>query len=317
MMVGVKILLPDTIRLHPRLPEGWQAVRVDASVPIPDEHHDAEVLVLWGPSEDHLTSAVCSLTRLRFVQTLSAGVESVLDAGFNRDVILANGSGLHDLTVAEHTIAVLLSLVRDLPAALQCQGRHEWSEQLGGIRELQPSGKITTLLDTRTLIWGFGRIAQALAPILHSLGSSVTGVARHSGERAGFPVISNQSAMDELAHTDVLISVLPATSETRGILGAEVFAALPSRAVVVNVGRGSVVDQQALIKALETHEIAAAALDVTTPEPLPPDHPLWNAPGLILTPHAAGGRPVGATELVERNLQAVANGRPIENRVND
>ncbi|MFC6706844.1 NAD(P)-dependent oxidoreductase [Flexivirga alba] len=194
----MKILLPDTLSLDPVLPADWQAVTVDARKPIPHEQDDAEALVLWGSTPDHILSASRNLHRLRFVQTLSAGADVVVDAGFNSDVILAAGSGLHDQTVAEHTMALLLSLVRELPIALHCQERHEWSPALGGVRDLHPPGKITTLLDTRTLILGFGRIGQTLGRILQQFGSSVTGVARSTGERAGFPVIALEAMMAEL-----------------------------------------------------------------------------------------------------------------------
>lgn len=288
---------------------------VDADAEIPPRHWDADVLVVWGSSRRHLASAASNLGGLRLVQALSAGVDSVLNAGFRPGVMVAGGSGLHDRTVSEHTLALVLMLLRRMPAALESQKKHEWSRQLGGVQELHPLHRVTTLLDARVLIWGFGSIARTLAPLLRSLGATVTGVAHQAGERAGFPVLDRHGAMAELPRTDVLISLLPATEETRGLLGARVFAALPDRAIFVNAGRGSVVDQSALRDALAAGQLAGAALDVTDPEPLPADDPLWDAPNLIITPHAAGGRPVGADALIEYNVRALADGRALTNRV--
>ncbi|MRH28439.1 phosphoglycerate dehydrogenase [Microbacterium sp. SYP-A9085] len=311
----MKLLLPDTVSLSLQLPAGWDAVVVDSAEEIPRQHWDADALATWGPSARHLDSAAENLRALQLVQSLSSGVEAILRRGFRPETVIANGAGLHNRTVAEHTLALLLALVRRLPTALEHQQRHDWSRELGGIQKLHPGDRVTTLLDARILIWGFGSIAQTLAPILTALGATVTGVARHPGERAGFGVVEAGRLQDELPATDVLISVLPATESTRGVVGADVFDALPTRALFVSVGRGDVVDQSALISALRTGAISGAALDVTTPEPLPTTDPLWDAPNLIITPHAAGGRPVGAERLIERNLRALGGDGTIQNRI--
>lgn len=304
----MKILLPDTMPLDPALPEGWEVVVVDARAEIPAEHHDARALVVWGASRRHLASAAEHLIDLRLVQSLAAGVEGILAAGFGEDVAIASGSGLHSATVSEHTLALLLALVRRLPEARDAQERHEWSEELGGLQPLHPEGRLTTLLGARVLIWGFGGIGQTLAPMLAALGAHVRGVARSAGERSGFEVIETGDVMEALSGTDVLIGILPASDATERAIDAEVLAALPDHALVLNVGRGSTLDQVALREALEAGTIGGAALDVAEPEPLPVDNPLWDAPRLILTPHAAGGRPVGADDRITANLAALADG---------
>lgn len=309
-----KILLPDTITLNPALPSGWNAIVVDAREPIPPEHADAQALVTWGWSAAHLTSAATGLRDLRLIQSLSAGVDDIVAAGFGPQVAIAAGVGLHNETVAEHTVALLLSLVRRLPDSLAAQARHDWSAELGGLQPLRPAGRLTTLLDARVTIWGFGSIGQTLAPILDALGARVTGVARSAGQRAGFPVVTDSDLPGLLPETDVLISILPATEETAGAIGAAVLASLPRHALVVNVGRGATLDQHALAEALTSGSIGGAALDVTTPEPLPADDPLWDLPNLIITPHAAGGRPVGADERISRNLAALESGGDITHR---
>jgi phosphoglycerate dehydrogenase-like enzyme len=140
-------------------------------------------------------------------------------------------------------------------------------------------------------------------------------VARSAGERSGFAVIAEESLERELRRTDVLIMILPATAGTLRALDAPRLAELPPHAYVVNVGRGSTVDEPALVAALAAGRLAGAALDVTDTEPLPADSPLWSAPNLVLTPHAAGGRPVGADDLIAANLRALLAGRGLRNVV--
>jgi phosphoglycerate dehydrogenase-like enzyme len=311
----VKLLLPDSLPLAPRLPDGVQAVSYDASAPVPDEHLDAEALVVWGSSAADVRAVAGRMPRLRWVQTLAAGPDAVLAAGFPDDVLITAGTGLHDRPVTEHALALVLSLVRRLPAAGRAQAEHRWAGELGGVQPLRPAGPVTTLLGARVLLWGFGSIAQTLAPLLALLGADVRGVARSAGERAGVPVVAERDLEEELARTDVLVMVLPATAATRHALDAARLAALPAHAYVVNVGRGTTVDEAALVSALTEGGIAGAALDVTEEEPLPAGSPLWEAPNLLLTPHAAGGRPIGADELIAANAAALLAGRELRNVV--
>ena len=311
----MKVLLPDSLPLDPPLPEGVEAVRYDATTPVPDEHLDAEALVVWGSSTGDLRAVAGRMPRLRWIQTLAAGPDAVLAAGFPDGVLVTSGQGLHDRPVTEHALALVLALLRRLPAALDAQAGHRWADELGGLQPLHPEGAVTTLLDARVLVWGFGSIGQTLAPLLQALGAQVRGVGRSAGERAGFPVVAEDRLEAELRRTDVLVMILPATPVTTHALDAGRLAALPRHALVVNVGRGATVDEPALVAALHEGRIAGAALDVTEVEPLPADSPLWDAPNLLLTPHAAGGRPVGADELVAANLDALLAGRELRNVV--
>jgi len=311
----MKLLLPDSIPLHPALPPGVEAVTYDASAPVPDRHLDAEAMVVWGSSGGDLAAVADRMPRLRWVQTLAAGPDAVLAAGFPAEVVVTAGTGLHDLPVTEHALALILSLVRRLPAATRAQQRRRWADELGGLQPLHPAGAVTTLLDARVLVWGFGHIGQNLAPLLRGLGARVTGVGRSAGERAGFPVVAEGDLEAELGRTDVLVMILPSTAATANALDAARLSALPAHALVVNVGRGSTVDEPALVAALAEERIAGAALDVTAVEPLPADSPLWDAPNLVLTPHAAGGRPVGADELISANVAAMLGGGALRNVV--
>jgi phosphoglycerate dehydrogenase-like enzyme len=158
------------------------------------------------------------------------------------------------------------------------------------------------------LILGFGEIGRALAGILDLMGANVRGVARSAGTRDGFTVIAQEEVGTVLGESDVVIDILPSTQQTHHLIDADFLAALPSHALVINAGRGTSVDQQALREALERGTIAGAAVDVTDPEPLPADDPLWDAPRLLVTPHAAGGRPVGAEERILHNVAALTGG---------
>lgn len=311
----MKILLPTSTPLAPALPAGVVAATYDVTDAIPAEHRDAEVLVVWGNAGDALAAAARDLPRLRWVQTLAAGPDAVLAAGFADDVVVTSGVGLHNATVTEHALALTLSLVRRVPAALTAQAEHRWADELGGLQPLRPEGAVTSLIGARVLLWGFGGIAQTLAPVLTALGATVRGAARSAGTRAGFDVVAEDNLDGELAATDVLVMILPATPATEKALDAARLAALPAHAYVVNVGRGATVDEDALLAALTEGRIAGAAIDVTAVEPLPAESPLWDAPNLLITPHGAGGRPVNADALIEANVAAFLAGRELVNVV--
>jgi len=311
----MKILLPSSVPLAPSLPQDVSAVVYDAAAPVPEEHLDAEALVVWGNRREDLVAVAGRMPNLRWVQTLAAGPDAVLSAGFAPGVVVTSGVGLHDATVTEHALALTLALLRRLPQAAAAQAQHRWADEIGGIQPLRPDGAVTSLIGARVLVWGFGNIGRNLAPLLRGLGAEVRGVARTAGRRDGFDVVAEEDLNAELARTDVLIMILPATPQTERALDADRLAALPPHAFVVNVGRGSTVDEDALADALTSGGIAGAAVDVTAVEPLPADSALWDLPNLLITPHAAGGRPVGADELVAENLAALRAGEQLRNVV--
>ncbi len=309
------VLLPTTLDLHPVLPPGVHAVHYDVSEPVPDEHTGAEILVTWGNPPGWLPDAARRLTRLRWVQALMAGPDAVLAAGFGPDVQVTSGRGLHDGPVAEHTLALVLAAARRLPDLVRAQDQHRWAGELGGVQPSRPLEEFRTLDGAHVLVWGFGSIAARLAPLLTALGAQVIGVASTAGQRHGYPVIATADVAEALPGTDVLISILPATPGTRHLIDAAVLAQLPPRAWVVNVGRGSVLDEAALLDAVRAGRLAGAALDVFETEPLPATSPLWDEPRILVSPHAAGGRPVGVDALLSENLAAFVAGRPLRNAV--
>jgi phosphoglycerate dehydrogenase-like enzyme len=307
----VKLLLPDSVELDLDVPDDVATVVYAIDEPVPEEHTDAEVFVVWGNPPDQLRDAATRLTKLRWVQTLAAGPDAVLDAGFAPGVVVTAGRTLHDATVTEHTLALVLAAARRLNLLVRAQVGRRWAGEWGGRQPVVETDSFRTLRDANVVIWGFGGIAMTLAPHLAALGAHVTGVARSAGERHGFPVVATEQLPDLLPRTDVLVMILPSTPDTTHALGAKLLALLPSHAWLVNVGRGSTVDEAAVLDAVRSGRIGGAALDVFETEPLPVSSPLWDEPNVIVTPHAAGGRPIGAAALVGANLAALRAGEPL------
>ena len=252
--------------------------------------------------------------QLRWLCAASAGVDHFMDESLwpSRDCILTNSSGAYGATISEHVLMVLLMLLRRMPEYLPTIGRREWA-YFDPIRSVNGS---------HAVLLGTGDIGSNVARRLKALGARVNGVCR-SGKSAepAFDRVLPLSELDSvLPEADALILSLPATRETAGILSRERIALLPERAFVVNVGRGAVIDQEALVEALQGGRLAGAALDVMTPEPLPADHPLWSCPNTIITPHVSGNMSLGLTcdldvEMFCRDLAHYAAGEPLEHLV--
>lgn len=313
----LKVLLPRTLPGDPpaEIP-GVEFARYSSRGPVPDEHTDAEGLLVWGSGPEALRGFAGQLPGLRWVQTLAAGPDALLGAGFAPDVLLTSGRGLHDGPVAEHALALTLAGVRRIDRVLEAQAAREWRTSLRRDGDV-PDERVDpfTLHGARVLIWGFGSIAARLAPLYSALGAHVTGVATTAGERHGYRVVAQEDIDAELTSTDVLVMILPTLPTTHHALDARLLGLLPAHAWLVNVGRGSTVDEVALDTALRSGALAGAALDVFETEPLPADSPLWSAPNTILTPHIAGNRPLGWQELFSDNAQRLLAGEELRNLV--
>lgn len=310
----MKLLVPNLIAFETAL-DGVEVVHFDPTAPIPQEHTDAEGLVVWGAGDSLLEDAVSRLPQLKWVQLLSAGSDAALAAGFGEDVSIMSGRSLHDAPVAEHALALTLAAARRLHTLGRAQIGHRWATEIGGVQPEPSPGLFSTLRGARVVIWGYGSIGSTLAPHLTALGASVTGVGTTARIEGDITVVTTDNLPALFAETDVVIMILPSSEATDQIMSAELLAALPRHAWLINVGRGTTVDEDALITALRNNELGGAALDVTTVEPLPASSPLWDLPNLILTPHSAGGRPLGAAELIAHNLAAHLHGTPLRNLV--
>jgi phosphoglycerate dehydrogenase-like enzyme len=311
----VKLLIPTDPGLQISPPSGVELVHFDVRAPVPAEHHDAEAIVFFGIPGDVLRQNAAALTRVRWVQALSSGTEGVLAAGFRPEAVITSGRGLHDGPVAEHALALVLAAARRINLLVRAQVGRRWAGELGGPQPIENPGSFRTLRGAKVTVWGFGSIAVTLAPLLQALGATVTGVARSAGTRAGFTVVEGSEAASLLPNTDVLITILPGLEENRGLISKEVLALLPPHAWLVNVGRGSTVDEDALLAAVQAGTLGGAALDVFVTEPLPADSPLWDEENIIVSPHAAGGRPLGASELVSENLRRLLSDEQLLNVV--
>lgn len=312
----MKLLYPTSLKLDVASLEGFSAqlVPYDVAQPFPDEHVDADVLVTWTNTAANLKDGAARLTKLRWIQSLAAGPNDVLSAGFDATKIaVTTGSGLHDHTVAEHTLGLLLVAARRFYEMRDYQLQGQWPGHLGGAQPDRPQGKFTTLRDANVLVWGFGNIAKRLTPSLVALGANVKGVARHAGVRDGIEVVAEDQLSALLPTTDALVMILPGAESTRHVLNAARIQQLPSHAWVVNVGRGMSVDEAALAAALNEGRLGGAALDVFETEPLPSGSSLWTAKNLVVSPHAAGGRPQGAEALIAENLRRFLAGQALRN----
>lgn len=309
----MKVLVPDNLGADIVL-AGIDAVRYRPLAELPLHTADAAAIVVFESPPALLQAYARSLIELRFVQTLSAGADAVLAAGFRPEAAIASGRGLHDFPVSEHIIGLLLAAARSLPAASTAQRSHRWAAELGGRQPFPDPHRFSTLIGARIAIWGFGSIGHALADRLTAMGAEPVGVTRR-GDEPGTVAIAALGSL--LPTVDALVLLLPGTPENRHIVDAEVLRRLPPHAWLVNAGRGSTLDEAALVDALDRGELAGAALDVFETEPLPRSSPLWDQPNVIITPHAAGGRPIGAKELVEDNLARLARGDRLCNLVRE
>ena len=246
---------------------------------------------------------------LRFVQLLSAGYEEITANGVPPGTVVANAGDAWSPAVAEHALGLLLGLVKDLPQALANQRRHVWDRAY--------SARMGTLRGRTLAIVGFGSIGREIARYARPLGMRIVGLTR-SG--APHELADEMRPLAELARVlpqaGAIVLAVAYAPATHHILGTAELARCRPEAVLVNIARGGLVDGAALAAALRRGAIAGAALDVTDPEPLPADSPLWECPNLILTPHTAGAcGPAGSQRLAEvaaANIGRFAAGRPLE-----
>ena len=284
----VEPLLPEWIEARWwNSPEELVALAAQAEIGWFDLHDKPPVL-----------AAVASATGLRWLNTAYAGVNWLPLADLDRrGVALTCGRGLTATAVAEFAVMIMLTVAKDYAAVVRAQDRGEWLEHAPGTRELAGS---------KALILGQGAIGQAIDRMLKGFGVETETVRRRSG--LGWKA--------RLGEFDWIVLALPGTLETRGLIGAAELAAVKREAVLVNFARADIVDQPALTEALRERRIAAAVLDVTDPEPLPPGHPLWSLTNAHITMHLSGiPTPASlqrAAERFARNCQRFRVGEQLE-----
>lgn len=284
---------------------GWEAVFCDDPASALKEAADAEVI--FGPDAALLKAA----PKLQWLCVPSAGAEQYLSPALyaNPDALLSNSAGAYGVTIAEHIVMVTLELMRRKQEYDAVVARRGWLRTL----------PIHSIRGSRVTLLGTGDIAREAAARLRAFGpAQIAGV-----NRSGHPVdgefdrVLPLSALDAiLPETDLLVMALPGTRETAGLMDARRLALLPKEAFLVNVGRGSAIDQKALAALMADGHLSGAALDVFEVEPLPPEDPLWDCPRLLITPHVAGNMTLGYTvdRIAQLFLEDFANycaGRPL------
>jgi len=306
----MKALLPAPARsiietrLSGDLDVTWFATREEALAGIAD----AEIAWIDLPGTGLIRDAIGRAARLKWLNTVLAGVDFLDLAGLKaRGVTLTNGSGINAIAVAEYALLAMLSAAKRFDQVVRLADKREWSTDAPGKAELY---------ETSALIIGFGTIGRMIADRLAPFGVAVTGVTR-SGRDGTLGPDQWQAGLGAF---DWVILTAPSTAETKALIGADELAAMKPSAWLLNFARGDMVDDKALIEALEQRRIAGAFLDTVTPEPLPPEHPLWSAPNTIHSLHLSGR---SQTRMFERgahlfleNLEAFLGGKPMRNVVN-
>ncbi|WP_128380097.1 2-hydroxyacid dehydrogenase [Streptomyces cavernae] len=282
----------------------------DGGADFPADPADCAFYVVpYMKSSDISIRPMAEMTSVRVVQTLSAGIDHV-QPGLEllpEGVQLCNARGVHDASTAELTLTLILASLRGIPDFVRGQDREEWR-----------SGFRPALADKSVLIIGYGSVGAAIEDRLAPFElTRVTRVARSARETERGPVHPISELPSLLPDADVVVLITPLTEQTKHLVNADFLTRMKDGALLVNVARGGVVDTKALLTELESGRIMAA-LDVTDPEPLPPGHPLWHAPGVLISPHAGGPTSAylpRAKRLLVAQLNRFAQGEPLANEV--
>ncbi len=238
----------------------------------------AEAEIGWFDMNDQAAMAevLRAAKKLKWLNSIYAGLDFLpMDVLIERGITVTNGAGINAITIAEYVVMGMLNIAKGYREVVRAADRHEWLLDSPGKRELAGS---------KALLLGYGAIGKLIQPRLEAFDVEVSVVRRSAGDNTLGP----DEWRSRLGEFDWIILAVPATPETDGMIGAGELAAMKPDAVIVNIARGSVIDQPALVDALERKAIGAAFLDVTTPEPLPADHPLWVLPNAHITMHLSG-----------------------------
>lgn len=306
------VWLPESPESLGGLPDGMTADVWTGGEPLPDSAGEVEVIVMPFRVRPELIATVARLPNLKLIQLRSAGAEAVLPY-VPDDVTLCNARGAHDPATAEWVVGAIFAQSRNLPRFTRAQLVARWDPA--------PSESVA---GKHVLIVGYGSIGAAVERRLAGWEVTIERIARRArrgtpGDPGDPPVLGTESLCDALPRADAVVLLVPVTAETRGLAGAKFLAAMKDGALLVNAARGPIVDTDALLRELYSGRLKAA-LDVTDPEPLPDGHPLWKAPGLLLTPHVAGMVTAGharANAVVRAQLARYAAGEPLRNIIGD
>jgi phosphoglycerate dehydrogenase-like enzyme len=262
--------------LEPQLPDDldvrWFLTHEEAMEAVPDAE------IGWFDMNDQRAMAATleAATSLKWLNSIYAGLDFLpMDVLIERGITVTNGAGINAITIAEYVVMGMLNIAKGYRDVIRAQDRKEWLTDSPGKRELSGS---------KALLLGYGAIGKLIKPRLEAFDVDVTVVRRSGGEG----VLTPDQWRDQLGEFDWIILAVPATPETDAMIGADELAAMKNDAVIVNIARGAVIDQPALVEALQGRKIGGAFLDVTTPEPLPEDHALWTLDNAHISMHLSG-----------------------------
>lgn len=250
---------------------------------------------------------------LEWIQLNSAGADQYCRPGvLAAKTILTNATGAYGLAISEYMLGVLLTILKKLDIYHENQRNHVWRDE----------GSITSIYGSTTLVLGLGDIGGEFAKRMKALGSRVIGVKRNRSEKPDYvdELYTTEELDQVLPQVDIVAMSLPNTPETRHIINERRLGLMKDTAVLINVGRGTAVDTDALYKALMAGKLGGCCLDVTDPEPLPENHPIWDAPRTVITPHISGQYHLQETferivKIAAANLDHYLNGKPMINIV--
>lgn len=304
----MKAVLPGIAKplLAPHLPEGMEVTWFTSPAEAKAGIADAEIAwVDMQPTELVAETLRTAGPNLKWVSTIYAGLDAFpLDVVRERGAVITNGTGINAIAVAEYAVLGVLAGAKRYDEVVRAQDRHEWPKDAPGKVEL---------FETKALIVGMGAIGRLIGERLAAFGVEVTGVTR-SG-RAGTLMPDQWRA--RLGEFDWVVLGAPSTGETKAMIGADELAAMKPGAWLINIARGDMIDQDALVAALMAGRIGGAFLDPTDPEPLLADHPMWDAPNCLISMHLSGRSQTKmfarAGALFLRNLKAYRAGEAMEN----
>ena len=305
-----KALLSGLIRhmVEPQLPDWVEPLWFSSTDEAKALASQAEIV--WCDLIDKVAMAeiIAAATNAKWLNSIYAGVDGMpLDLLKERGVTVTNGAGINAITIAEYVVMGMLTIAKGYRDVVRAQDRHEWLEAAPGRIELCGS---------KALLLGYGAIGKLVEERLSAFGVEVTLVRRNPGPNTLGP----DQWRDRLGEYDWVILAVPATPETDNMIGAAELTAMKTSATLLNIARGSVVDQNALVTALQNKTIAAAFLDVTTPEPLPADHPLWTLDNAHITMHLSGRSQdkmfIRSAQRFLENLERYQKGEPLSPLVN-
>ena len=310
---------PDVLELLQAGTKGHQLVfpRTPVSSVLAKAERDpqfATVDIAFGQPEPQ---AIAEANRLKWIHVSSSGITRYDNPQFRalmaeRKIAVSNSASVYNEACAVHALSFMLAQARKLPLALKTRtasGTDAWYALRGS------SG---TLRGETVLIVGYGAIGKRLAELLRPFDMKVIAYRRKARGDEGVPVVTGGQLFRALAEADHVVNILPDSAETRHFFDAARFLAVKPGAIFYNIGRGTTVDQDALLDALRSGRLGAAWLDVTEPEPLPDDHPLWAEPNCFITPHVAGGHVDETKTLVRhflKNFDRFVRGKPLLDRV--